>query len=80
MLDYIKNLETKVKELEQASQAANDENELLRAKIDEMTVELNEYKNRLALMPSDGWGSGPASQPFGAPWPHGINDVNFQFE
>jgi len=76
---HLKDLETKVEELEQASQAANHENELLRAKVDKMTVELNEYKKRLASMPSGSRGSGPASA-FGAPLTRGINDVNFQFE
>ena len=76
---HLKDLETKVEELEQASQAANHENELLRAKVDKMTVELNEYKKRVSTMPSTGRGSGPAG-PFGAPLTRGINDVNFQFE
>ncbi|KAK4453887.1 PAP1-domain-containing protein [Podospora aff. communis PSN243] len=76
---HLKDLETKVEELEQASQAANHENELLRAKVDKMTVELNEYKKRLANMPNTSRGSGPAST-FGAPLTRGINDVNFQFE
>ncbi|KAK0617346.1 transcription factor PAP1-domain-containing protein [Immersiella caudata] len=76
---HLKDLETKVEELEQASQAANHENELLRAKVDKMSVELSEYKKRLASMPSGGRGSGPASA-FGVPLTRGINDVNFQFE
>lgn len=76
---HLKDLETKVEELEQASQAANHENELLRAKVDKMTVELNEYKKRVSTMPGTSRGSGPAG-PFGAPLTRGINDVNFQFE
>ncbi|KAK0641167.1 transcription factor PAP1-domain-containing protein [Cercophora newfieldiana] len=76
---HLKDLETKVEELEQASQAANHENELLRAKVDKMTVELNEYKKRLSNMPSTARGAGPIG-PFGAPLTRGINDVNFQFE
>jgi len=76
---HLKDLETKVEELEQASQTANHENEMLRAKVDRMTVELNEYKKRLANFPTSTRGSGPAG-PFGAPLTRGINDVNFQFE
>jgi len=75
---HLKDLETKVEELEQASQAANHENELLRAKVDKMTVELNEYKKRLGNVSSTAR-PGPAG-PFGAPLTRGINDVNFQFE
>lgn len=76
---HLKDLETKVEELEQASQAANHENERLRAKVERMTAELAEYKKRVSNFPTSARGSGPAG-PFGASLTRGINDVNFQFE
>ncbi|RYP76497.1 hypothetical protein DL771_001731 [Monosporascus sp. 5C6A] len=79
---HLKDLETKVEELEKASAAANNENSQLRAQIEKMTVELSEYRKRLTLL-----GNGPRSAsaaprkpPFGQPAIQNINDVNFQFE
>jgi len=76
---HLKDLETKVQELEKASEAANHENDKLRAQVDKMTVELGEYKKRLSLV--------SAARPpmtgrptFGTPIISNINDVNFQFE
>lgn len=78
---HLKDLETKVAELEKASEAANSENGLLRSQIEKMSVELNEYKKRVSLMtrsrstyPQGG------HQLFGNPIFNNINDVNFQFE
>jgi AP-1-like factor len=75
-------LENKVKDLEKASEDANHENELLRARIDKMTSELNDYKKRVSMMPN---GQPPlaaaVSKPaFGQAFLNNINDVNFQFE
>jgi AP-1-like factor len=77
-------LETKVEELQKASEAANNENQLLRSKVDKMTVELNEYKKRVTAtatatstrtpMPTN------SARTFGLPLNNNINDVNFQFE
>ena len=77
---HLKDLETKVDELEKASRATNHENEALRAKVDKMTVELNEYKKRVTLMASSR--SSPQGNPsaFGKSFLNNINDVNFQFE
>jgi len=75
----LKDLETKVEELEKASEASNHENSLLRAKVEQMTAELNEYKKRVSLMAN----SRPALQSnrtFGSALVPNINDVNFQFE
>ncbi|KAK0707536.1 transcription factor PAP1-domain-containing protein [Lasiosphaeris hirsuta] len=80
---HVKDLETKVDELEKASQAANHENGLLRAKVDKMTVELNEYKKRVSLMANKNRPSinhGLSHGAFGLPVINNINDVNFQFE
>ncbi len=79
---HLKDLETKVDELEKASEVVNHENELLRAKVDKMTAELGEYKKRVSLMAnsrSSGQGQGPP-RPFGQSFVNNINDVNFQFE
>lgn len=77
---HLKELETKVEELEKASEVDKKEKDALRAKVDKMTVELNEYKKRVSLL-ANGRPSyqGPAN-PFGAPFLNKMNDVNFQFE
>ncbi|KFZ06962.1 hypothetical protein V501_06921 [Pseudogymnoascus sp. VKM F-4519 (FW-2642)] len=78
---HLKDLETKVQDLEKASEAANHENLILRAKVDKMTAELKEYKqaavsrqtgNPLMPMLSTYQKAGQA--------PHNPNDVNFSFE
>lgn len=62
------------------SEAANNENEALRAKVDRMTVELNDYKKRVSLLSSGRpVHQGPAA-PFGTHFVNNLNDVNFQFE
>ncbi|KAL2260936.1 hypothetical protein VTK26DRAFT_4920 [Humicola hyalothermophila] len=77
---HLKDLENKVQELEKLSEAANNENAALRAQIDRMTTELNEYRKRLSLLsnirPAP---QGPAT-PFGNFFVNNLNDVNFQFE
>lgn len=77
---HLKDLETKVQELEKMSEAANNENDALRAKVDKMTAELNEYKKRVSVL-SNGRPvhQGPAA-PFGSLFVNNLNDVNFQFE
>ncbi|KAI1912729.1 DNA-binding transcription factor yap1 [Ophidiomyces ophidiicola] len=49
---HLKDLETKVEDLEKASQAANNENTLLRAQIERLQVELREYRKRLSWVSS----------------------------
>ncbi|KAI0026244.1 transcription factor PAP1-domain-containing protein [Xylariomycetidae sp. FL0641] len=79
---HLKDLETKVEELEKASAAANNENSQLRAQVDKMTLELDQYKKRLSVM----GGSNPRPDMprnhhgFGGAAISNINDVNFQFE
>jgi AP-1-like factor len=46
---HLKDLETKVSELEKASDAANHENGLLRAQVQRLQTELREYRKRLSL-------------------------------
>jgi len=78
---HLKELETKVEELEKASEASKAEKEMLRSKIDKMTVELNEYKKRVSVLAGNTQRSfaGPA-RPFGSSFVQNLNDVNFQFE
>ncbi|CAK45991.1 transcriptional regulator family: bZIP [Aspergillus niger] len=47
---HLKDLETKVDELQKASDNANQENGLLRAQIDRLQVELREYRKRLSWL------------------------------
>ncbi|KAF2626166.1 PAP1-domain-containing protein [Macroventuria anomochaeta] len=46
---HLKDLETKVLELEKASDAANHENGLLRGQVQRLQMELREYRKRLSL-------------------------------
>lgn len=79
---HLKDLETKVEELEKASADANNENSALRSRVEQMTTELNQYKQKVTLMTQ----SSPQSREkfsnsnFGKFAVNGLNDVNFQFE
>lgn len=76
---HLKDLETKVEELEKASEAANHENSRLRAQVDRMTSELNQYKSRVTLMTNPK--AIPREKvPFGNAAVNNLSDVNFQFE
>ncbi|RYP51700.1 hypothetical protein DL768_003001 [Monosporascus sp. mg162] len=79
---HLKDLETKVEELEKASAAANNENSQLRAQIEKMTAELGEYRKRLTLLGNGTRSVAAAARnhPFGQPAIQNLNDVNFQFE
>jgi AP-1-like factor len=55
---HLKDLETKVQELEKASDATNHENGLLRAQVQRLQMELREYRKRLS-MNSSGLGRTP---------------------
>src|SRR5207249_1808518 len=46
---HLKDLETKVQDLEKASESANHENSILRAQVEKLHAELREYKRRLSL-------------------------------
>ncbi|KAI1493937.1 transcription factor PAP1-domain-containing protein [Biscogniauxia mediterranea] len=81
---HLKDLETKVEELEKASAATNNENSQLRAQVEKMTAELEQYKKKLSLLNNTArtmTGAPRASQhTFGNAAIQNINDVNFQFE
>ncbi|TQV98188.1 bZIP transcription factor (AP-1) [Cordyceps javanica] len=75
---HLKDLETKVEELEKASEAANHENTRLRAQVDRMNTELKQYKQKMSMLvqpkPS------PQNTSFGSAAVNKMSDVNFQFE
>lgn len=74
---HLKDLETKVDELQKASDMANNENGKLKEQVERMTAELNQYKQRLASMTNPK--SAPQKVPFGNASISNLNDVNFQF-
>ncbi|KAI1498764.1 transcription factor PAP1-domain-containing protein [Biscogniauxia marginata] len=81
---HLKDLETKVEELEKASMATNNENNQLRAQMEKMTAELEQYKKKLALLNNSArsmsGGVRSSQHTFGNAAIQNINDVNFQFE
>ncbi|KAH7346586.1 BAP1, transcription factor bZIP [Rhexocercosporidium sp. MPI-PUGE-AT-0058] len=85
---HLKDLETKVEDLEKASESANHENSILRAQIEKMSMELREYRKRLSLSGAAGRNASLNSglptyltgKGFGNGGLNNPNDVNFQFE
>ncbi|KAI1090455.1 PAP1-domain-containing protein [Rostrohypoxylon terebratum] len=81
---HLKDLETKVEELEKVSTATNNENSQLRAQIDKLTMELNEYKKKLSLLNSprsiSSYTAANRNSVFGNAAIQNLSDVNFQFE
>ncbi|KAL7784975.1 PAP1 domain-containing protein [Trichoderma ceciliae] len=76
---HLKDLETKVEELEKASEAANHENGMLRAQVERITAELNHYKQRMTLTAPKA-STQTRAQPFSNAAVNNLNDVSFQFE
>lgn len=79
---HVKDLETKVEELQKVSDAASNENSTLRNQIARLTAELNQYKQKISIMSASGTGAAPAnrSAAFGQPAINKLSDVSFQFE
>lgn len=78
---HLKDLETKVAELEKASASTNQQNSQLRAQVEKMTVELTEYKKKVSLMVNNRAPDMSTKRPtFGHAVIGNLNDVNFQFE
>ncbi|KAK5995026.1 AP-1-like transcription factor napA [Cladobotryum mycophilum] len=77
---HLKDLETKVDELEKASEAANHENSMLRAQVEHITAELNHYKQRITLASNKPASRAAKVVPCGSAAVSNLNDVNFQFE
>ncbi|KAB8230642.1 DNA-binding transcription factor yap1 [Aspergillus alliaceus] len=78
---HLKDLETKVDELQKASDDANQENGLLRAHVERLQVELREYRKRLSWLTS---GSGISAMT-AIPGAHsrslyGLNNNDFMFD
>ncbi|KIX96512.1 uncharacterized protein Z520_07778 [Fonsecaea multimorphosa CBS 102226] len=74
---HLKDLETKVEDLEKASESANHENGLLRAQVERLQVELKEYRKRLSWISSNGLNR---SQPVATGQNRNPNGNDFQFE
>ncbi|MCJ1436035.1 DNA-binding transcription factor yap1 [Xylographa pallens] len=78
---HLKELETKVEDLEKASESTNHENGLLRAQVDRLQTEVKEYRKRLSVNPSAANRSPPQTigQSMSSKSNWDINN-NFQFE
>lgn len=76
----MKDLETKVEELEKASEATNHENTKLRTQVERMTAELKQYKQKISVMSSSSKALPREKVPFGNAAVSNLSDVNFQFE
>jgi len=80
---HVKDLETKVEELEKAlksqEQSANHQIENYAAEVEKLKLELNVYKNKV-MAPFNSRPVVTSRVPFGAPLTNNINDVNFEFK
>ena len=78
---HLKELETKVEDLEKASESTNHENGLLRAQVDRLQTEVKEYRKRLSVNQNAANRSPPQAvgQPMSSKSNWDINN-NFQFE
>ncbi|KAJ9640430.1 DNA-binding transcription factor yap1 [Coniosporium tulheliwenetii] len=79
---HLKDLETKVQELEKTSSEANQENGVLRAQVERLQVELREYRKRLSLNASSLGRSPPLAGSLSSQMAAGNNSLSnsFQFE
>ncbi|KAF2830672.1 PAP1-domain-containing protein [Ophiobolus disseminans] len=77
---HLKDLETKVQELEKASDAANHENGLLRGQVQRLQMELREYRKRLSLNSTGLNRTPPLASGFSSMLNTGNNNNNFSFE
>ncbi|KAI4171726.1 MAG: hypothetical protein LQ348_006884 [Seirophora lacunosa] len=75
---HLKDLETKVEDLEKASEATNHENGRLRATVERLTTEVKEYRKRLSLN-STGYSPPTALAPQLNQNLSGNNDFQFAF-
>ncbi|EXJ90755.1 fungal AP-1-like factor [Capronia coronata CBS 617.96] len=77
---HLRDLETKVEDLEKASESATHENGLLRAQVERLQVELKEYRKRLSWISSNGL-KGPQPTLPQQPRNSAVNNhSDFQFE
>jgi AP-1-like factor len=76
----LKDLETKVGELEKASDATNQENGLLRAQVQRLQTELREYRKRLSLNSTGMTRTPPLAAGFSSMLNNNSGNNNFSFE
>ncbi|KAL6714326.1 DNA-binding transcription factor yap1 [Lecanora helva] len=76
---HLKDLETKVEDLEKASENANHENGRLRATVEKLSTELKEYRKRLSLNVSGAGHSPPQSATQSRSYSNNGNDFSFAF-
>lgn len=78
---HLRDLETKVEELQKSSDMANEENGFLRSQVERLQVELREYRKRISWMTSNPGVSGvsaiPGAHSKGA---HGLQNGEFLFD
>ncbi|RDW74658.1 putative bZIP transcription factor AP-1/Yap1 [Aspergillus mulundensis] len=77
---HLKDLETKVDELQRASDDANQENGLLKAQVERLQVELREYRKRLSWVTQGNALSAINSYPGNANRMSGLNNNDFMFD
>ncbi|KAL3453140.1 transcription factor PAP1-domain-containing protein [Aspergillus insuetus] len=77
---HLKDLETKVDELQKASDDANQENGLLKAQVERLQVELREYRKRLSWVTHGNALSAINSYPGNANRMSGLNNNDFMFD
>ncbi|USP81906.1 hypothetical protein yc1106_09180 [Curvularia clavata] len=77
---HLKDLETKVQELEKASDATNHENGLLRAQVQRLQMELREYRKRLSMNSSGLSRTPPLAGGFSSMLNTNTGANNFSFE
>jgi AP-1-like factor len=77
---HLKDLETKVQELEKASDATNHENGLLRAQVQRLQTELREYRKRLSMNSTGVTRTPPLAGGFSSMLNTNSNNNNFSFE
>ncbi|KAL4799987.1 transcription factor PAP1-domain-containing protein [Aspergillus venezuelensis] len=77
---HLKDLETKVDELQKASDDANQENGLLKAQVERLQVELREYRKRLSWVTQGNALSAINSYPGNTNRMTGLNNNEFMFD
>lgn len=77
---HLKELETKIDDLQKSSDSANQENGLLRAQIDRMQVELREYRTRISWLTHGNGASAMSAIPGSYSKGSGVNNNDFLFD
>lgn len=77
---HLKDMETRVEELEKNSESANQENGQLRAQVERLQVELKEYRKRLSWISSNGGAGQQTVNNTSRPSNLGNGSSDFQFQ